>query len=432
MRIQWASGLALLGLAVTACSGPAAPLDVGTQTVPIALVLGQLKAVDQAPVGPVSGAPIPESRPYYQPPAGLPVLPTSLPSAPSQPCPMYDQLAPVLGVGRAITAPPVKATYTYRGQVIEAYPDKTSTFVGDTSWSVAPGPVDPTTGAYDVVYTVKVGKVVTTRTLRTLPRDIGAADGADPTDQTNANTTANSLLSTLGAPALPTSMPNPAGYGLAGIYLVSQTSSAGTAFTPTTPVALLQLRQLTGATDKTAQNASSITSVGVDPTHEAVMAFRSTVTNPTNKVNACGTKLESVQVSLTSPNSPDATPTAPVPLLDLGAAMYVEKDSSSAGTRPKANVLLFSEKLDFGLQWGGLVLQDVAGVLPAGLIPDGLQLDPQDPPTATPSGSPPGASDPTGTAVWAGTPILVWAIKHMILKQSSFTINDKPKLPKAQ
>lgn len=432
-RTQWASAAALVGLAVAGCSGPAAPLDVGTQTVPISLVLGQLKVVDQAPIGAISGPLVPSSRPYYQPPVGAPVgQPSlSLPPLPQSSCPEYDPLASVLGVGRTITAPPVKATYSYRAQVIDAYPGKQSAFNGDSTWTIAPGPVDASTGAYDVTYTITMGSVVTTRVLRTLPRDIGAAEGTEPTDQTNPNTTINAFLSTVGAPTLPTSMPNPSGYGLAGIYLVSQESSAGTAFTPATPIALLQLRQLTGVTDKAAQDTSAITSVGYDPVNQAVMAFRSTVVNPTNKVNACGTKLESVQVSLTSPNGPGtAPPSAPLPLLDLGAAMYVEKAPSTDPTKPKANVLLFGETLDFGLQWGGLLLKDDSAVLPSGLIPNGLQLDPQDPPTATPSGAPP-SGDPVETALWAGTPILEWAQKHMILKQSSFTINEKPKYPKA-
>ncbi len=432
-RNAWASCLALTGMVVAGCAGPAAPLDVGTQTAPLALVLGQLKATDTAPVGPVMGAPAPWTRPYYQPPAGTRTLP-SLPSVtPPVPCPDYPPTAAVLGVGRSIAAPPVKASYHYRVPLyLEIYPGKTSTFVGDSVWKVEPQPADASTGAYDVVYTVTYGANTTKRVLRVLPRDIAAASDGEPSDQTNPNQViaqANSYLTLAGAPALPSSMPNAAGYGLAGIYLVSQSSSDGSSFTPSVPMALMQLRQVNGATDPTSQNAESITSVGVDPTTQAVMAFRSTITNPTSKVNACGTKLEALQVTLSSPNSPDTSPPKPgAPAPDYGAAMYVQKASTSDPTHPKANVTLFGEKLDFGLQYGGLILQDQSVVAP-GVPPNGVQVDPLAPPTATPSGPPP--SDPTALALWAGSPVLVWAISHMIAKQATFIISEKPKYPKA-
>jgi len=437
MRVRWMSVAALVGLAVTGCAGPSAPLDVGTQTAPLSLVLGHIKAVDQAPVGPISGPPIPSSRPYYQPPVlGVP-LPT-LPPTPTAPCPDYDPLSPVLGVGRTISAPPMKAIYRYRTQLFESIAGKPASFIGDALWEVAPQKPDTTTGAYDVVYTMKLGKNTTTRVLRTLPRDIQGAEGEEPSDQSNPNAVtaqANTLLAGTGVPPLPSNLPNMAGYGLAGIYLVSQESN-GVAFKPSVPIALLQLRQLTGATDKSAQVASSITSVGVDPVSQSVMAFRSTVTGPANKINACGTKLESVQVTLSSPNTPDAAvpPAAAGYGPDLGAAFYAERAGSDGGGSPKANVLLFGEKLDFGLQFGGLLLQDAASV-GIGIVPSGIQIDPASPPTATPSGSPPDAdpADPTGTAVdtamWSGLP--QWALSQSIFKMSSATINEKPKLPKA-
>lgn len=434
MRTRWVSTAVVVGLAVAGCAGPSAPLDVGTQTAPLSLVLGELKAVDTAPIGPVPGPMFPTTRPYYQPPAGVPSLPPVIPLPPPQPCPEYDPVAPVLGVGRTVPAPPAKAPYRYRTQAIEAMPGTQTAWVGDATWTIEPQPVDSRTGAYDVVYTIKTGDVVTKRVLRTLPRDITAEEGGEPTDQTNPNqliSTANGYLSLAGV-QLPASMPNMAGYGLAGIYLVSQETNKGAAFTPSTPIALLQLRQLTGATDPAGQQASAITSIGVDPVNQAVMAFRSTVTNPTHKVNACGTKLEAVEVTLSSPNSPTTAP-PPNPgsafAPDLGAALYAEKNPSADDTKPKANLLLFGQKLDFGLQWGGLLLADTTGVVPKGLLPSGLQIDPQDPPTATPSGPPP--REPIEAAMWAGMPVLRWALAHSILKQTSATINQKPILPKA-
>ena len=100
-------------------------------------------------------------------------------------------------------------------------------------------------------------------------------------------------------------------------------------------------------------------------------------------------------------------------------------------------MVLFDEKIDFGLQYGGLILADNTVVVPKGLLPNGLVLDPSEPPTEAPSGSPPAANpgDPTGTAtntaLWASTPLVSYATKHGIAKTDTFTINVKPKMPKA-
>lgn len=444
-RSQLVTALAVTAVLSTGCSGPAAPLDVGTQKIPLALALGELKARDQAPIGPLSDSPSPASAPYYQPPVGqpLPIVSASgSPRIPVVPCPDFDPLAPVLGVGRVISSPPVPGSYPYRAELTQLYAGKPSGYVGNSTWDIKTSAIDATTGGYDVTYTVHLGSATTTRVLRILPHDISATDGSDPTDQTNPNevlATANSYLTSLGAPTVPTSAPNLSAYGLAGIYLVSQTAN-GSTFEPTVPIALLQLRQLTGARDAATQNASAITSVGSDPRTNAVMAFRSTVTTPANTLNACGTKLQSVQVTLTSPNSPDtAAPANPATDLtgpDFGAAVYAEKAPGSDVTKPKSNVLLFKEKIDIGLQFGGLVLADSVAVVPKGLLPPGLVLDPADPPLGTPSGPPPSPDpgDPAGTAtataLWAGSPLIVYAIKHGITKTDTFTINVKPKLPK--
>lgn len=418
--------VAVLGLGLTACSGPSAPLDIGTQTVPIALVLGELKAVQEAPLGPVSAPHAPQSFPYYEVPVIEPGV-VSLPPAPVLPvgpCPEFDPIAPVLGVGRAIEAPPAKATYPYRAKVIDSYPGKQSTFDGNSTWTIEPGPVDAVTGAYDVTYTVKMGEATTMRVLRTLPRDIATTDeSGEPADVTNPNTntaidTVNGYLTGQGLAPIPRNAPNPAGYGLAGIYLVSQESNESS-FTPSTPIALMQLRQLTGDSAPEAAAASAITSSGTDPKTGAAMAFRSTVTSFTNKVNACGTPVQTIQVALTSPNSP-ATAPPPNPttgILPTDAAVYVEKAPSTDPTKPKSHVLLFGEKLDFALQYGGLLVHDEVSVGAYG----GYQVDAQDPP------QPPSEVSPGG----ALGSFMGWYAKHMIMKQSSFTINVKPQPAKA-
>lgn len=422
--------LLLAGLSMSACSGPNAPLDIGTQTAALSLVLGQLKAVQDAPVGPVSTPPRPQDFPYYQPPpAGVPPVVPTLPPLPTGPCPAFDPLAPVLGVGRVVAVPPVKATYHYRTQIISSYPGKTSSFSGDALWTIEPGTPDATTGAYDVTYTVKAGSSVTKRVLRTLPHDIGSPPGSDPTDQSNPNaiiTTVNGL-GILPQP-LPADLTNLAAYGLAGIYLVSQESTTAEgkvqAFTPSPPMALLQLRQLTGATDSESRAAEAITSVGYDPTSQAAMAYKSTVLSVTNKVNACGTPLQSVQISLSAANNNETkAPATPVGT-DANAAMFAQRDVTSDPTKPKTNVLLFTQKIDFGLQYGGLILQEAAGVAPY----NGFQVDNNNPPPVPSSVPSPDPGSIEGAVLGS---VLTWAATHMIFNVTGATINEKPKYPKA-
>lgn len=430
-RHQLIGAVVLVGLTATACSGPAAPLDIGTQTVPIALVLGELQAVQEAPLGPISAPVQPQDLPYFsQPAAGQPPdpLPPLSPPAeellpmPTGPCPDVDPLAPVLAVGHTIEAPPVKATYRYRALVTDTYPGKASAYAGDSIWTIEPGPVDAVTGSYDVTYTVKMGAATTKRVLRTLPRDLAAADPSAPPNDPNPNDAiviANANLASQGVPPIPSTAPNPAGYGLAGVYLVSQESN-GVVFRPSTPIALLQLRQVTGAENaEAAAAAGAITSAGSDPVTGAVMAFRSTVTSATNKVNACGTPLQTVQVALTSPNSPATTP-PPNPathLVPTDGAVYAERAPSTDPTNPKSNVLLFAEKIDFGLQYGGLVVQDA---LTVGSL-NGVQVSADKPP------APPKEITLGGVL---GS-FLSWYANHAILKQSAFTINEQPQYRKA-
>lgn len=433
-RTQWTTAAALLGFAVTACAGPQAPLDVGTQAAPISLVLGELKAVMETPVGPLPAAQLPNT--FTLPP--LSPLPAVLPSGPPpfpNPCPDYDVAAPVLGVGNVLPNPPVAPkAYPYRvvGAYLDNYPGRTFTFVGNTSWRVQVGKPDATTGAYDVTYTVTMGKRTTTRVLRTLPHDIQDTSALLLTDPTNPNSVVKQVndLGVLPSP-LPTGLPNLAGYGHAGIYLVSQQTNGHT-FTPSVPMALLQLRQLTGAIDPASVAGAAITSVGIDPTSQAVMAFRSTVTNPTYKINACGDPLQTVQVSFTTPAPPvDGAPTNVGGVFDVGLGVFAEKNAGDDPTQPKVNVMLFGQKVAFGLQYGGLVLDEDLLVGPL----QGLQLDPKDPPTAP--GSPPPSPQPTPQwlstelAGWALTPAIEYAATHMILKLQHFTINVKPAYPKA-
>ena len=52
-RRSIALGLSVAAVALSACAGPKAPFDVGTQAAPVDLVLGEHEAVVEAPVGPL-------------------------------------------------------------------------------------------------------------------------------------------------------------------------------------------------------------------------------------------------------------------------------------------------------------------------------------------------------------------------------------------
>lgn len=406
----------VLAVAVTGCAGPSEPLEVGTQTMSLSLLLGKIKAIQQAPVGPVSSPPAPENLPFYNPPPGPGAPPPSPPSPgggqPPSDCPMYDPRSPItVPVGRKIPAPPKETTYEYKAIVAEAYPGEKpfvydSSASGNSIWSVQTVQVDSATGAFDVTYTVKLGKSTTKRVFRVLPQDLATLPV--PIDS-NPNAIVRKINDLNVLPAkLPANLPNLAGYGLAGIYLVSQESN-GVTFRPAVPIALLQLRQL-DATSAEAAKEAAITSVGFDPQSQAAMAFKSTVVNNPHDVNACGTRLQAVQVEFTSPYPPGVVPN--IGPLNLNVALFARKVPGSDPTRPRADVLLFKEQLDFGLQYGGLVLRDDSQMAPFGVRADG-----QNPPPP-----PDGISDEAVMKSFEE-----WVEKHAIVKVSSFNIVGSPK-----
>lgn len=438
-RAAWTATAALAGLALAACSGPAAPLDVGTQTAPISLVLGTFNDMHKPPVGPK----VPVARDFFLPTFPTPGQPNVEPTLPPfvDPCPRLDPTLPALAVGRTVPAPPVKATYPFAATVIDTYAGTNYGFVGTSQWSVSAAPPDQT-GAYDVTYTIRLGKDVTTRVLRILPRDVVTSPDGLPgspiqRDATNPNDIVNEInakVGAAGAPAtLPTGLPNLAAYGRAGIYLVSQVQN-GVTFRPSVPMALVQLRQLTGLTDRADRGDASITSVGYDPTAQAYMAFRSTVVDEGLRLNACGKPVEAVKVALGAP-TPPATPHALTGVAglfaDTGAAVYVAQSAKSTPQKPAFDVVPFRQELAFGLQYGGLLVQETAAVLPV----YASVVHPDEVP-GTPSGSPsPGlGADPrdvvAGGAGWAATPILEWAHRYPITKVVDFRVTVQPRVPK--
>jgi hypothetical protein len=342
-----AIGLGVSVLMLSACAGPKAPFDVGTQALPIDLILGEHEAVVEAPVGPISIVAPRQLAPFVPldtaPSASSTTPSLAVPQVPLEPCPEFDPLAPVSSTGVTVEARPQDATYAYRARTSDTVGDLTSKFTGDSSWKVTAGPLDAATGIFEFTTEVTIGEgdaaVTSTRIFRVLTKPLAGENtpAADPTT-TDPNFQVidqyNLTAPLVGAPTLPRALPNLGRYGLPGIYLVSQTGGDDL-FTPTVPIPLLQMPAA----------PTSFTGVGSDG--ERVMSFLSTVKAISSPVNACGKKLEAIEVELTDGRLAG--------LLDNGKAYSIE----------------FTEKLYFGLQFGGLPLRDEGKVTGVGAAVEG-------------------------------------------------------------
>jgi hypothetical protein len=353
MRAATTTGIAVVAMVLSACSGPRAPYDVGTQAAPVNLVLGAHRAVVVAPVGPIS-QPLPPSLAPFIPLPPLPVPSDVKPpvEVPLGPCPVVDPLAPISSPGGVlIPAAPTPATYTYRAKTTDTVGTKSASYKGNSTWKVTTGTLDTATGGYPVTVETTIenkgAKVTTKRVLLVVPKPLDADSPqlgtfgqpyGDP-NSTDPNVQVvdayNSTVGPYGLPQLPRSLPNVGRFGPAGIYLLSQ-SGGGATFTPTVPIPLLQ----------TPVGNARFTGVGTDGV--TAMSFTSTVTKPRTGVDACGKKVEGVEVHLS--------------------------DGTIAGLTPdgKVTVVTFDETLVFGLQAGGLPLSDKgnvsANVLPGGAV----------------------------------------------------------------
>jgi hypothetical protein len=105
---------------------------------------------------------------------------------------------------------------------------------------------------------------------------------------------------------------------------VSQSNGTST-FTPTTPIPVVQ----------TPIGSNSFTGMGTDGT--TVMTFTSTVKKRAN-VNACGTKVEGIEVALT------------------------DGRIAGPGADGKTQQVAFTENLVFGFQFGGIPVQDTGRI----------------------------------------------------------------------
>jgi hypothetical protein len=318
-------------LAATACSGPKAPFDIGTQAAPVDLVLGEREAVVEAPVGPFS-VPLPREVPVIRDTAAAPSTDaptTSTTAAPLGPCPPFDPLAPVAGGSDVdFTGKPQAGTYAYRAKTTETVGSQTTRFEGDSTWKITVGATDPSNNGTPVTIDVTVGPARTSRELLLLPQPTTTGPAGDPntTDLNYQVVDQYNLAAVLaGLPRIDRNAPNLGRYGLAGIYLVSQTTGDST-FRPTVPIPLVQTPVSPGR---------SFQAVGTDGV--TTMSFTST-TKKTEYVNACGTKVESI-------------------LVDLSEGRIGGRTDEGRPYR-----LAFEESLFIGLQFGGIPVRDVGAV----------------------------------------------------------------------
>lgn len=345
------------GLAITACAGPNAPFDVGTQNAPVGLTLGDHDAVVEAPVGPIS-TPLPPSIAPFVPVDELP-SPTPEPSeGPKGPCPTANPLDPVNPGNLYLSGGPSPGTYTYRTTTTDTINGQVAKYKGPSTWTITVGKKDQVDGFYDMSIEVGIGKAKTTRVLRILPKSI-PSPGIDSAPHLGGaiQTNLDSTLALLGIPPIietPVDTFDVSRYGPAGIYLVSQTTGDDT-FKPIQPMALLT---------SPAQEGTKFLSVGSDG--KQVMKFMSTVTKRV-AVDACGDKLEAFRVDLT------------------------EGLVAGLGDDAKVHVVNFTESIDFGMQFGGVPLQDTGKVkavaLPgAAVLPDQVERSFQFTINSTPKG----------------------------------------------
>lgn len=311
--------LAVGAVAMTACGGPKAPFDVGTQAAPVDLVLGERAAVEEAPVGPLNVGIPDDLAPFF------PLTTPTTQPGPTEPCPDFDPLEPVAPAQTAfLDGAPQNGTYTYRASTSETVGQTKQQYSGPSTWKVTRGTYNPQTGGFPITIDVTVGKVTSRRVLAVFQEPVKNVPLLDKPDTTDLNVYTidqyNGTVILLGLPPLPRNLPAIGTYGPPGVYLVSQTMGDKT-FTPLLPMPLFN----------SPVYQKGFTALGTDG--KSVLQYDSKVIG-TEYVNACGKKVESTRVELT--NGKFATQN------DKGETVQVK----------------FDEAFNFGIQFGGLPVRD--------------------------------------------------------------------------
>lgn len=303
--------IATMVLLTTACAGPTALLQVGTQAIPVAVVLGQREVVQQAPSAPlVLPPPTTVGPPVIVRVAPPPTPHRSSPPPPPDPgpCPDFSPVDPVVAADVTVPAPPVAATYPYRSVVTATAGEDEETFAGDVDWTVSeptePGSQDEY--RFDVTVAVDPAEATTTTYL------------VAPGGLTLSNETAEGTVEGAIGP-LP---PEPAAGLQAGLYTESVRAPDGSVFRPQPPLLLAPFPLVTG-------DAFNVSATDGDTSMSYVLSI-----GERTKVNACGTPVQGWRIELTD-------------------GRY--ETVASNGTVQTAS---FTRSVTLATQFGGLIIDD--------------------------------------------------------------------------
>lgn len=301
-----AAALLTAAVAMSACAGPEAPIDVGAKTVPIDLLLGRkVKKVAEAPVPPLL-LPTPRFVPIGGVGDSSPTTSTTMPAEPPGPCPEADPLdVPADIAENRIQAPPKPAVLKYRttGRLTTGGATATAVVLGPESKVTVEQPQSEPADGFTFRVTVEnAATAATTTTYRVLPTGASADPPASPV----------SPPPEAGSPPRPTGVP-------AGLYLAEVAQAGSTiSFRPQFPgIPIVRTPIDLGTT---------FDAVGTDGA--TTMSWRSKVVAKAN-VDACGTFLDSYVVELTN-----------------GRITGGED----------AEAVTFTSRMNIGSQFGGLIL----------------------------------------------------------------------------
>lgn len=264
--IRWASLPAVLALALSACAGPRAPLQIDSKGIPVDIVLGEQDRPSYPPnlnPGPVGfpgflGPPIPRPKPGVQPPS----------PAPSEACPRANVFdSPLLVARLAAPEPPVEAAYSFRNEgSFQVGPGAPSAYPPITRRTVSE--VRPIAGEDNFEFDVSIRLVddTTTTTYRVL----------------NSGTTPDR--------------------GVFIARIITERSDGTDAFVPTTPIKLLPFPGPEAGTNLEDETEALVgreyRSSGTDPITQTTMFLEARIAASKARVDACGDWVDGFEVEV--------------------------------------------------------------------------------------------------------------------------------------
>lgn len=271
--------------AASACAGPQAPLNVGMNSRPVDLLLGErIRVVTESVAPPISPSFAPNGtasdRPSYAPRGPVHLAPGSTPPLPERACPAASADAPILTQKTASPpGPPSSATYTYRvkGSVTaaghtKALPAKLTRDVAN----IRPDP--PAAYTFDAFDSLDSESSVTS--YRLVPDWYPARPPTGTVDVVTGTAQTDTGQQVPGNPAGSRAQP--------GLYITRLAASDTGLRVPDPGIKVVEFPVATGASFSTAASDGVTT-----------MTYTSTVNRVPARVDACGVLLDVFQVDLT-------------------------------------------------------------------------------------------------------------------------------------